>query len=212
MRRQVIIIALGAATALTVAACSGSGATPGTSTPAPPTTPAASSGQELPYAGAPKVSMPLPESIFSGDPCADTLNADQILKAVGKPSETKRVDADTVGPGCQWLNKSTTGQVTMRYATKLPGGLSAIYENVKPKAEIWKPISSLQGFPAVAYVSPSGGSPTEFCQISIGATDSTTIEVSVFLSLNSEGKKDPCESANTVADLVMTSLRAKAGV
>ncbi|WP_167369631.1 DUF3558 domain-containing protein [Amycolatopsis orientalis] len=196
------------ATAVAVAACSGGGVTPPVSSMKSSVAPE----QTLPYGGAPKVSTPLPESIFAGDPCADTLNADQILKAVGKPSETERKDADSIGPGCEWFNTVTTGQVIMRYALKLPGGLSAIYENVKPKAEVWKPIASLQGFPAVAYVSPSGGSPDKFCQISIGVTDNTTVEISNFLGLTSQGKKNPCDSANIVADLVMTSLRAKAGV
>ncbi|MFI9450396.1 DUF3558 domain-containing protein [Amycolatopsis sp. NPDC052450] len=207
-----LAIPFAAATLFMVTACSSGGANLGNPTSPPTATPDVTSQQNLPYAGAPKVSTPLPESIFTGDPCADTLTPDQVLKAVGKPSETVRKDQDSIGPGCEWFNTSTTGQVIMRYATKLQGGLSAIYENVKPKAEIWKPIDLLQGFPAVAYVSPSGGSPDKFCQISVGATDNTTIEVSMFLSLNSQGKKDPCESAKNVTDLIMTSLRAKAGV
>ncbi|MGY6653372.1 DUF3558 domain-containing protein [Amycolatopsis sp. TRM77291] len=211
MRARTWVIGLSVASLSVIAGCSGSGSGPGV-TASNPTAPETAPERTLPYAGAPKVPAPFPESVFAGDPCADSLSAEQILQAVGKPSETKRKDADSIGPGCQWFNTVTTGQVIMAYATKLPNGLSAIYENVKPKAEVWKPIASLQGFPAVAYVSPSGGSPDKFCQISIGATDSTTIEVSVFLSLDSQGKKDPCESAEVVADLVMTSLRAKAGV
>ncbi|MGW4830500.1 DUF3558 domain-containing protein [Amycolatopsis japonica] len=208
MQRRFTVAGLCVLTLL-AASCSGGNATPGT---APSSIPHSSSEQALPYGGAPKVSTPFPEPIFSGDPCADTLNADQIDIALGTPVDTKRADAETVGPGCDWRNTVTNGHVIMRYATKLQGGLSAIYENVKPRAEVWKPIASLQGFPAVAYVSPSGGSPDAFCQISIGATDNTTIELSMFLGITTRGKKDPCESANTVADLVMTSLRAKAGV
>ncbi|MFI6302821.1 DUF3558 domain-containing protein [Amycolatopsis thailandensis] len=212
MRPHKFAIGFSAATAFMLAGCSGGDGTPSTSPLPPFSTSQTASEQALPYAGAPKVSMPFPEKIFTIDPCTDTLDADQTLKAVGKPAETKRVDAETVGPGCQWLNTMTGGQAIMRFATKLKGGLSPIYENVKPKAEIWKPISSLQGFPAVAYVTPSGGTPDRFCQLSIGATDNTTIELTINLGDTSRGKKDPCESANTVADLVMTSLRAKAGV
>nr|WP_219148226.1 DUF3558 domain-containing protein [Amycolatopsis sp. TNS106] len=206
-------MAFATAAALAVAGCSGGGATPTSSTPPPLTVPGTTSaGEALPYAGAPKVPNPFPESIFAGDPCADSLNAEQIDMVLGAPVQTKRADADSIGPGCDWANTVTGGHAIMAYAIKLPGGLSAIYENVKPKAEVWKPIASLQGFPAVAYVSPSGGSPDKFCQISIGATDNTTIEISAFLSIESKGKKDPCDAAKAVADSVLTSLRAKAGV
>ncbi|MFD5091014.1 DUF3558 domain-containing protein [Amycolatopsis thailandensis] len=211
MWRQFIVTAVCAAAVFAVASCSGRDTNSESLTSTPSTTTNETSRQALPYGDAPKVQTPLPESIFSGDPCADSLTADQIMKTLGKPVDTKRADAETVGPGCDWRNTVTTGHAIMRYATKLPDGLSAIYENVKPNALKWEPLT-VQGFPAVAYVSPSGGSPDKFCQVSIGATDNTTIEISGFLSLNSQGKKDPCDAAKSTADLVMTSLRAKAGV
>lgn len=217
IRRYVV---LAGASVLLVAGCA-SGATSGTpiaistvvsgSLSSAPAVATSSDGQGLPYAGAPKVTTPFPESLFSGDPCADSLTAQQINTAVGAPVETKRADESRIGPGCDWANTVTGGHVIMRYATKLPGGLSAIYKNVQPTALKWKPFA-LQGFPAVAYVGPSGGTPDRFCQLSIGATDSTTIEISIFLSDASRGQKDPCEAANTVVELIMTSLRGSAGI
>ncbi|WP_370946983.1 DUF3558 domain-containing protein [Amycolatopsis sp. cg5] len=217
IRRRIAVTGVGLLV-LAAAGCTGGGTTPGTPSPVPSSGAGSSSvapdtsapGQGLPYAGAPKVTTPFPESLFAGDPCADSMNPQQIDTAIGAPVKTKRADEDRIGPGCDWLNTVTGGHVIMAYGVKLKDGLSAIYKNVQPSALKWEPLT-LQGFPAVAYVGPSGGTPDRFCQISIGATDNTTIEVSMFLGDTTRGKKNPCDAANTVANLIMTSLREKAG-
>lgn len=196
-----------------LAGCSGT-TTPGTPSATSPIEPSATpdaTTSPLPYAGAPRVPNPLPSSITNGDPCADFLTPEQVKLSLGTPTRTKRADEASIGPGCDWANTETAGHIIAAYATALPDGLSAVYKNIKPKANPWREFPSIQGFPAVGYVTPSGGSPDEFCQVSIGVNDGLTVELSVFLGSASRGKSDPCEVGQKISDRVMTSLRQKAG-
>jgi hypothetical protein len=95
--------------ALLLSACTATA--PGTGTPAPTTgatTPSGSSrASNLPYAGAPKVSSPLPPSVTSGDPCQDALTPEQITTLMGSPVQRNRNDTPNVGSTRHADRKST---------------------------------------------------------------------------------------------------------
>lgn len=170
-----------------------------------------SGAQKLPFAGAPKVPNPLPESIASSDPCTTFLTPAQVTKDLGTPTTSKPDTSTVPGPGCQWANTANSGQLLINFDTTTLSGLSGTYKNIQPKAEVWKVLPPIQGFPAVAHVTPSGGSPDEYCAISIGIADDLSVEMGVFLSDGHKGKVNPCEAAATVAADVVTTLRQKAG-
>jgi uncharacterized protein DUF3558 len=167
-------------------------------------------GEALPHSGAPKVPSPLPASVLAGDPCGDALTQDQLKRALGMVPAGKPGEIPT-GRKCDWSNQESGSFVGVYYVTTPREGLSASYQNVKPQATVWRELSPLQGFPAVASVTPSGGSPDEFCQVSVGLADDLAFNASVFLGRAKKGTVDPCEGAEKVADMVVTTLRQKAG-
>ncbi|WP_432849192.1 DUF3558 domain-containing protein [Amycolatopsis sp. CA-161197] len=202
--RQLITMS-GAAVVLAFAAgCSGSlAAVPATTNPSP-TAPA------LPHSGAPKVQNPLPASVLAGDPCQQALTADQLEKILGTAPQGKRDDA-SIGPACNWTNADTAAVVGVGYTSQTHQGLSALYQNTKPQATVWKELAPIQGFPAVAHSTYESGTNTGFCQVSVGIADDLSFDASLGLSTAKIGKVDPCGVAEQVADMVVTNLRQKAG-
>ncbi len=98
------------------------------------------------------------------------------------------------------------------YVTKVSDGLSAVYQNSKPQATLWRPLPPIQGFPAVAHsVFKRETTVKSFCQVSLGISDQNDIDVSVTLGDSQVDKKDPCDAAAVVADMVVTNLKKKAG-
>src|SRR5215217_6976818 len=215
MTGRTILLTSAAVIALVAAGCSSGPTTTGTPSAAPTknSSPASSGSatSSLPYAGAPKVPNPLPASIVNGDPCKDFLTPAQVEVTLGTPTDIKRADEPSIGPGCDLANTQTGAHIVVAYSTALPGGLSAIYQNIKPKASPWKEYPSIQGFPAVGYVTPSGGLPDRFCQVSTGITDNLTVELSLFVGSGKRGKVVPCDAAEAVANQIMATLSQKAG-
>jgi hypothetical protein len=87
-----------------------------------------------------------------------------------------------------------------------------VYQNTQPKAGVWKVLPAIQGFPAVAHAGSKGTTPNDYCQVSIGFADDLAIDVGVTLGRTKVGVTDPCEVTAQIADQVVTTLRAKAGV
>jgi hypothetical protein len=179
--------------------------------PTPATTDSGSpSSTALPHSGAPKVEHPLPASVLSGDPCATALTKQQLTTILGI-APTGKPDSDAVGTTCNWDNGDKNSHVTVSYDTLDHAGLTSVYENTKPQAIVWKPLPAIQGFPAVAHVTTSGGDPSYFCQVTIGIADDLAVDVSIGLGPAKKGKVDPCQVTAQVADMVVTNLRQKAG-
>ncbi|GAA3561793.1 DUF3558 domain-containing protein [Amycolatopsis ultiminotia] len=191
-----------------VGGCSG-GSTPNATTPsaAPSQT-----GKALPYAGAPKVENPLPESVLSGHPCDGALTPDQLSQILTIQPQGEHADNPALGTECQWRNSEAGALATVLYATKVPDGLSALYAKTKPQSTVWRTLSPIQGFPAVAHSTYSNETSKAFCQVSVGISDQREIDVSLSLgeAKVNEGA-DPCELTGRVADMVVTNLRQKAG-
>lgn len=187
-----------------------SGGTPGSAMPAPGGQNASSPG--LPYAGAPKVADPLPASVLSGDPCADALTREQVVAAVGIDVPGRREDLAPIGPACAWVNLGSGGAVGVSYTVNTHAGLSGVYANTRPKSAVWRELPAVQGFPAVAHAGDKGGEiPIGYCQASIGLADSFSIDVSLTLGESKKKTEDACSLITRIADMTVTTLRAKAG-
>lgn len=212
MRMRFSVSVVSVATAVLLAGCSG-GSAPSTSpgaTNAPPSSSAA--GKTLPYAGAPKVEHPLPESVLSVHPCDGALTSEQVNTLLGKPTQGEHADNPALGAECHWSNKDAGSLATVLYTTKVADGLSAVYANTKPQSKLWRPLSPIQGLPAVAssvYQQQAGKN--SFCQVTVGISDQKTIDASVTLGYSQIGKTDPCDAAAVVAGMVVTNLKKKAG-
>nr|WP_098515179.1 DUF3558 domain-containing protein [Amycolatopsis sulphurea] len=173
------------------------------------TAPSSSPGESLPHSGAPRVSNPLPASVIGGDPC-QSMTADQLKDALGQIQRTKPGTNSGVGPGCTWSNLDTDANLDVSFDSGNNSGLSGWYENTKPQAVVWKELT-VQGFPAVAHVTPSGGDPKDFCQISVGINDRQTVDVTIGLSDSKKGNTDPCQVTVRAADVVVANLKRNAG-
>lgn len=210
-RWRAFVVVLGVA-GLTVGCSShgGSGSTPGSALPAPAGQNASAPG--LPYAGAPRVNDPLPASVLSGDPCTDALTPHQVAAALGAEVPGKREDLVETGPACAWSNHDTGGAVGVSYTVNTHVGLSGVYAGTRYKALIWKVLPDVQGFPAVAHAGQQGEElPTGFCQASIGLADDLSIDVSLTLGSSKKYTEDACGLVPQIADMAVTTLRAKAG-
>lgn len=202
----------GIATAVVlVAGCSGG------STPSPPSvpsgTPASSSaaGKTLPYAGAPKVQNPLPDSVLSAHPCDTAFTSGQVGEILGKEIQGKHADNAALGAQCNWVNSDSGSALTVLYVTKVSDGLSAVYANSKPQSTVWRPISSVQSFPAVAHSAYGPQGDKSFCQVSVGVSDQHDVDVSVTLSPSKVGTTNPCDVTTQISGMVVTNLKKKAG-
>jgi hypothetical protein len=212
MMRRTTPVLCGAVLLTTLATGCGHGGGATSPTPPPATTASGSpSSTALPYSGAPKVENPLPASVLYGAPCTDGLTSQQLTEILTMVPPTRPDNIAGVGPSCTWINSDKGALVSVGYDTLDHTGLSSVFQNTKPQATVWKPLPAIQGFPAVAHVTPSGGDPAEFCQVSVGLADNLAIDVSISLGPAKKGKVDPCQVTAQVADMVVTNLRQKAG-
>ncbi len=166
----------------------------------------------LPHSGAPKVEHPLPASVLSGQPCQEALTSDQLSQIFGTVPQGKPDTLGGIGPECKWNNLDSGAGLSVFYVTQPHDGLSGLYQNTKPQAKVWRELSPIQGFPAVANSTFSSGTQTGFCQVSVGISDELTVDASL---TPSDAKRasgaDPCELSARVADMVVSNLKRKAG-
>ncbi|WP_406640961.1 DUF3558 domain-containing protein [Amycolatopsis sp. WGS_07] len=211
MKARFVLLAAVAA-AVVVSGCSGGSASGGSPGSASAPASSSSAGKALPYAGAPKVENPLPDSVLSVHPCDSALTPEQVGKALTQRPLGEHDDKPELGAQCHWTNSEVGAGVSVIYVTKVLDGLSAVYANTKPQSTVWRPLPSVQGLPAVAHSTYSSEGSKSFCQVSVGISDKYTVGVSVNLSPAKVGEqKDPCKAAETVADMVVTNLKQKAG-
>lgn len=160
---------------------------------------------ELPFAGAPKVSDPLDTSRYEQDPCK-SLTADQTQPLNLPPAGTinNRV---ALGIGCDWHNKETRGEVSINFITDDPRGLSAEYNaNNQGKWKLFEELPEIEGYPAVIRGS-SDERGVGFCIVVAGISDEMTFDSIVQLSQANVGQKDPCEVAVQVARSALQTMK-----
>ncbi|MET9262733.1 DUF3558 domain-containing protein [Amycolatopsis sp. NPDC004079] len=193
--------------ALVIAAsCSGgeAPALPASSAPSP-------TAASLPYGGAPKVDRPLPSSVLSGDPCHNALTTGQLKEILGTTDPPKSENIAATGPSCRWDHPDSGAGLNVFYDIRTHQGLSSVYQNTKPKTTTWRPLPSVQGFPAVAFSIHPGPGIDNSCDVSVGIADDYTFDTALTLGRRKEGKADPCELTARVADMVAGNLRQRAG-
>jgi hypothetical protein len=162
------------------------------------------SGQELPFAGAPKVDDPLDTTRFQRDPC-QALNTEQV-QSLGFSTDGEPRDA-ALGKACTWKNPGTQGLAEVHFLDRNPNGLSGEYQaNEDGKYAYFNPLPPIEGYPAVATDivddRDSGG-----CTVVVGVSDKVTFEVSLRLSQENIGHKDPCQVAAMVAGLALQTMK-----
>jgi hypothetical protein len=160
----------------------------------------------LPYAGAPKVENPLDTAQFQQDPCraltatqADDLN----VRFPGEP------DDGPLGRTCGFRGRSDErALIDVRSLDKYPYGLSATYQAEEDgKWAHFAELPPIEGYPAVAYDGVEQRA-TGGCVVDVGTSDEVVFEVSLQLSTDNIGKKEPCETAAMVAGKVLQTMKA----
>ena len=164
-------------------------------------------GGRLPHSGAPAVSDPLPESAIPEDPC-DAFTREQIEYALGDNAPEGKRDDFVTGPGCKWRDSVSGAMVWASYSTKTREGLSSFYQNAQPRAQVWRELSPIGGFPAIAYQSYEG---EKSCSVVIGVADDFAVTAAGAPSRAKYGELDPCEMAQDMAELLVENLKERAG-
>jgi uncharacterized protein DUF3558 len=170
-------------------------------------TPRTSGGgeEELPFAGAPKVTNPLNTSRYEQDPCL-SLSSEQArelnLPAVGKATEN-----EVLGVGCEWYNEETRGNVTIVFIVDDPRGLSPEYDtNNRKEWAYFEVLPAIEGYPAVTR-SLVDDRDIGHCTVVVGAADDMAFETILQLSQANVGQKDPCATAAEVAGLAVKTMK-----
>jgi len=162
------------------------------------------SGQELPFAGAPKVTDPLDTTRFQKDPC-QALTADQA-QSLGTPPTGKPRNMP-FGNACEWKNPDTRAHAVVHFLDRYPYGLSTEYQAREDgKLALFQVLPPIEGYPAVVsdVVDPR---PTGACTVVVGVSDEIAFEVPLQLSPENIGKKDPCEIAAMVAGMALQTMK-----
>ncbi|MET7993100.1 DUF3558 domain-containing protein [Amycolatopsis sp. NPDC005232] len=190
------------ATLCGLAACSGES---GTATPAPSSA-SPSTGQQS-GSPVPKVSNPLPASVIQRDPCTVLTQAQIDGLFSGTPTQGAVQDTGAA-KSCSWsdLDKGSLVGIQLVYAWK--DGLSSVY-NTQGQGGFFKVLSPVQGYPVVAY-GPHDERSQGRCSVAVGIADNAAFDVDVTLARSAVGQADPCEDANHVADLAVTTLKGGA--
>jgi hypothetical protein len=119
---------------------------------------------------------------------------------------TSAVDKTPVSVGCEWTDDSVGvagTEVGVDQETKIKHGLSDVYKQQHQQA-YWQPVT-IQGYPAVLSALTDGRADGT-CFLNLGITDS---DVAVLSYQGSPGSQ-PCDKVQTVAGLVVRSLRGRA--
>jgi hypothetical protein len=164
-------------------------------------------GEELPFAGAPKVNDPLDTSRYEKDPCLSLTSAQ--AQSLNLPP-TGTFNEATLTVGCTWLNTQTRGEVNIDFIVDDPRGLSPEYQaNRSGKWEFFEELPTIEGYPAVARAgidSRDDGT----CTVVVGVADDMAFASSVQLSLANIENGDPCKKAAEVAGLALQTMEAGA--
>ncbi|HYQ67673.1 DUF3558 domain-containing protein [Actinophytocola sp.] len=162
-------------------------------------------GEDLPFAGAPKVENPLGTSSYEEDPCK-SLSEDQA-KYLGLPS-TGTIDHNVVlGVGCDWVNKETGGEVEIVFVVDDPTGLSSEYDaNKRGEWKFFEELPDIEGYPAVARGDPDDRD-IGHCTVVVGVADDMAFETILRLSDVNVGRLKPCDVASEVAGLALKTMK-----
>jgi|SRR6476469_1583354 len=160
-------------------------------------------GEELPFAGAPKVDDPLDTSRYEQDPCR-ALTADQT-ESLNLPRTGKTMENVALGVGCSWRNSDTWGEAEIVFIVGDPRGLSPEYES-KTQGEFpdFEELPKIEEYPAITRKGPGENGD---CTVVVGVADDMAFESNIQLSRDNIGKKEPCQVASQVAGLAIQTMK-----
>src|SRR5690606_37975486 len=164
-------------------------------------------GGRLPHSGAPAVSDPLPEPAIPDAP-RDALTPERSEYAPGDNAAEGKRDDFVAGHGCKWRDSVSGAMVWASYSTKTREGLSSFYQSAQPRAQVWRELSPIGGFPAIAYQAHKGGTS---CSVVIGVADDFAVTAAGAPSRAKYGEIDPCDAAQDMAELLVGNLKERAG-
>lgn len=162
-------------------------------------------GSTLPHSGAPSVQDPLPESVLSGDPC-EAFTREQIEEALGDDAPQGTPEDIPTGPTCRWQDSESGAGVKVFFGRVVGQGLSSYYQNTRPQSATWREMSSVQGFPGVAFQTVGND---RTCEVVVGLADEYTVAVTS--SPSSGADIGPCDLSQKLAEVVVQNLKQKAG-
>ena len=206
MKFRASSVVLGALMAGALAGCSSGAAPTGPASAAPES----AVHRAVPYGSAPKVSSPLPDSVLAGHPCDTAFTAEQLGELFSKPPKGAHADLPARGPGCRWLDDSSGALAIVRYSTNADG-LSTVYTEDRKGSKIWRVLEPIDGLPVVAYDSGALQSENAGCQVSVGITDRSTLDVAITLGQKNIGKVEPCAKAAEVAGAIVSTFEQRSG-
>lgn len=207
MKRVLPVLACAALVGL--AGCSGT--TGGTAGPAVPpgqsvssAAPTSSASDQVPGPGVPKVENPIDTTRFKKAPC-DTLTQAQAQGLLG-PSVVPKTDLQApAGPACAWHHGEAYVGVVFSNVTN--AGLTGYYRSRGSVYPLFIPLDPIDGYPIVAYGQADMRASDGQCDVAFGTSDREAVSVSITQSTENKGKQDPCQSARSVAQMVLGNLK-----
>ncbi|HEV7978554.1 DUF3558 domain-containing protein [Amycolatopsis sp.] len=189
--------------AATAASCSNT--TDGNATVTPSATPGGTS-DALPKNGAPAVKDPLVNTTsVETDPCSALTNAQ--LETFGGKIDRNRVDELSLGKNCVWVYTAQFGTIAAGMTVGNKEGLSSLYyQSTHGGLTTFKPVSPVEGFPAVVY--SNGGESPGVCTLAVGVRNDLTYTIITRLDTANPNRSDPCGTATKVAQLAIQQLKA----
>jgi hypothetical protein len=168
--------------------------------------PNATSAGGLPADGAPNVQNPIANTATSeSDPCSSVTTAQ--IESLGGKVDRSRVDDMTLGKNCVWVFADGSGNVGAGMVTKNTDGLSGIYyQSTHGGLTTFKPVSPIEGYPAVVYA--NGGEGDGVCTLAVGIRNDLVYTVIPRLRPQNPYLTDPCGMATKIAQFAIQQLKA----
>jgi Protein of unknown function (DUF3558) len=167
--------------------------------------PSDSGEDELPFAGAPKVTNPLDTSRYEKDPCKSLTTAQ--AQSLSLPPTGKINDKVALSSACEWINSDTRGRIMISFLVDDPRGLSPEYAAKNRGAwEFFEELPKIEGYPAIARNNPDDRDIGR-CTVVVGVADDMVFAVDLQLSQVNVGIEDPCEVAADVAGLALQTMK-----
>jgi hypothetical protein len=212
--RRLRLAATGAAVVLAFAvACDGNTQTqpPPTSTRSPgtATTTTTTTTTAAPTNGAPRVTNPLDAETFTDKPCT-SLTATQLKKLglrAGFEGEGRGFDQSDWHCAYPGLDPAIDMWVDVNYHPDIPNGLSYRYkEHADGQWPRWKP-TEIDGYPAVFYNKTVPVSSPGLCNVDVGISDSSLVNLWVLYWGDTRGL-NACATATKVAQAILATIKA----
>nr|WP_279388411.1 DUF3558 domain-containing protein [Tamaricihabitans halophyticus] len=164
--------------------------------------PPSSSAAEQPGDEVPKVQDPLDLAKFEQDPCSSLTVSQLDDLGVNTTGEAKD---DIFGPVCRWKSDGVAS-VSVYYTVKGAKGMAQEYAN-RDQHAYFEPMEPVRGYPLVARATDNPENITR-CDVAVGVTDESIVQISITQSLNKEGKEDPCVATRRVVEMVVETWKA----